>query len=65
LREKAKLSVRSIAYRDRIGIDFRATFNDGRASRWVGTATNFAAYEAVSQEAAKLFDSVIASACVK
>jgi hypothetical protein len=65
LREKAKLSVRSIGFRDRIGIDFRANFNDGRASRWAGTATNFAAYEAVTPEAAKLFDSVIDSACVK
>jgi hypothetical protein len=58
-REKAKLAVRSIAFRDRIGIDFRANFNDGRTSRWVGAATNFAAYEAVSPKAAKLFDSVI------
>jgi hypothetical protein len=65
LREKAKLAIRSIAFGDRIGIDFRASFDDGRASRWVGTASNFAAYEAVSPVAAKLFDSVIDGACVK
>ncbi len=65
LREKATLSVRSIAFRDRSGIDFRASFNDGRASRWVGTRTNFAEYESVSAGAAKVFDSIIDSACVK
>lgn len=65
MREKAALSVRSIAFRGRTGIDFRTNLNDGRASRWVGTRTNFAEYESVSVEAAKLFDSIIDSACVK
>ena len=65
LREKARITARSIAFRGSVGIDMRTALNDGRVSRWFGTATNFARYESVSREAAILFDNIIESACSK
>jgi hypothetical protein len=65
LRENAKLSARSVAFHGMVGLDFRVESSDGRVSRWLGMATNFATYEFVSSENAKLFDSIIATACSK
>jgi hypothetical protein len=65
LREKARITVRSIEFGRSVGLDIRMAFNDGRVSRWFGTATNFASYEFASGDAANLFDKVIASACSK
>lgn len=64
-REKAQIAARSIAFEKAVGIDVRTAFNDGRVSRWFGTATNFAIYEFASVEAAMLFDKIIESACTK
>jgi len=55
-REKSQIAVRSIAFGGSVGIDVRTAFNDGRVSRWFGTATNFASYESASGEAAIMFD---------